>query len=89
LGAGRWFPERLFAACLLIAALHLIWGSADQTFPLSVARELQRVAQQLGGPVTLDVYEGGAHDFFLRKGSRSTGAAHKSAADFLASYLLR
>jgi hypothetical protein len=47
------------------------------------------MAQQLGGPVTLDAYEGGEHDFFLRSGTRNAGAAHQSAADFLASYLLR
>lgn len=69
--------------------LHLIWGSADQAFPLSVGRKLQRMAQQLGGPVTLDVYEGAAHDFFLRSGTRSARSAHQSAADFLASHLSR
>ncbi|MDX3929595.1 MAG: dienelactone hydrolase family protein [Shinella sp.] len=69
--------------------LLLIWGSADRTFPLSIARELQRTAQQLGGPITLDVYDGGAHDFFLKSGTRNADAAHQSAADFLASYLSR
>lgn len=59
--------------------LLLFWGSADQTFPLSIGRELQRTAQQLGGPVTLDVYEGGAHDFFLRSGTGNAGAARRSA----------
>lgn len=69
--------------------LLLIWGSADRTFPVSIGRDLQRTAQQLGRSVTLDVYEGGAHDFFLRSGTRNAGAAHQSAADFLASYLSR
>lgn len=35
----------------------------DQTFTLSIGRELQRIAQQLGAPVPLDVYQGGEHDF--------------------------
>ena len=33
------------------------------------------MAQQLGGPVALDVYEGGAHDFFLRSGTRNADGA--------------
>lgn len=83
------FPNGYSQPVRSLPPLHLIWGSADQTFPLSTGRELQRLAQQLGGPVTLDVYKGGAHDFFLRSGTRNAGAAHQSAADFLASHLLR
>jgi dienelactone hydrolase len=65
--------------------LRLIWGSADQTFPLSIAQDLQRTAERLGRPVSLDVYEGGAHDSFLKSGTRHASAAHRRAADFLAS----
>jgi dienelactone hydrolase len=83
------FPKGYLQPVRSLPPLLLIWGSADQTFPLSIGRELQRMAQGLGGPVTLDVYEGGAHDFFLRSGTRSAGAAHQSAADFLASHLSR
>lgn len=83
------FPNGYSQPVRSLPPLHLIWGSADQTFPLSIGRELQRMAQQLGGPVTLDVYEGGAHDFFLKSRTRNAGAAHRSAADFLASYLSR
>lgn len=83
------FPNGYSEPVRSLPPLHLIWGRADQTFPLSIGRELQRMAQQLGGPVTLDVYEGGAHDFFLRSGTRNAGAAHQSAADFLASHLSR
>lgn len=83
------FPSGYSQPVHSLPPLHLIWGSADQTFPLSIGRELQRMAQQLGGPVTLDVYEGGAHDFFLKSGTRSAGAAHQSAAEFLAGYLSR
>ncbi len=69
--------------------LLLIWGSADETFPPAIGRELQRTAQRLGGPATLDIYEGGTHDFFLRQGNRNAMAARRSAADFLALHLSR
>ncbi|NTJ35850.1 alpha/beta hydrolase [Agrobacterium rhizogenes] len=82
------FPNGYSKPIRSLPPLHLIWGSADQTFPLSIGRELQRTAQQLGGSVTLDVYQGGAHDFFLRSG-RNAVAAHQNAADFLATYLSR
>ncbi|MDI6025953.1 dienelactone hydrolase family protein [Corticibacterium sp. UT-5YL-CI-8] len=82
------FPNGYSQPVRSLPPLHLIWGSADRTFPLSMGRELQRTAQRRGGPVTLDVYEG-AHDFFLRSGTRSAGAAHQSAAEFLAKQLSR
>ncbi|MHC1550310.1 dienelactone hydrolase family protein [Phyllobacterium sp. K27] len=37
--------------------LHLIWGSSDQSFSMSIGRELPGTAQQLGVSVALDVYE--------------------------------
>ncbi|WP_307147454.1 dienelactone hydrolase family protein [Rhizobium tibeticum] len=83
------FPNGYSQAVRSLPPLLLIWGSADRTFPLSIGRELQRIAQQLGGPVTLDVFEGDAHDFFLRSGTRNAGAAHQSAAEFLAAHLSR
>jgi dienelactone hydrolase len=83
------FPNNYSRPVRSLPPLLLIWGSADKTFPLSIGRDLQRTAQRLGGPVTLDVYEGGAHDFFLRSETRNASAAHQSAADFLASYLSR
>lgn len=83
------FPNGYSQPVRSLPPLHLIWGSADKTFPLSIGRALHRAAQQLGGPVTLDVYEGGAHDFFLRSGTRYASAAHQSAADFLVRYLSR
>jgi len=73
----------------ILPPLLLIWGSADRTFPPSVGLELQRTAQRLGGPVALDVYEGGAHDFFLKSETPNATAAYRSAADFLASHLSR
>jgi dienelactone hydrolase len=83
------FPTGYSQPVRSLPPLLLIWGSADRTFPLPIGRELQRTAQRLGGPVTLDVYEGGAHDFFLRSGTRNAEAAHQRAADFLASHLSR
>jgi dienelactone hydrolase len=69
--------------------LLLIWGSQDRTFPLSTGQKLQRTVKSLGGPVTLDVYEGGAHDFLLTPGVQISGAARRSAAGFLSTYLSR
>ena len=83
------FPNGYSKPIRSLPPLLLVWGGADHTFPLSIGRELQRTAQGLGGPVTLDVHEGGAHDFFLRSGTRNAGVAHQSAADFLALYLSR
>ncbi|MCO5078433.1 MULTISPECIES: dienelactone hydrolase family protein [unclassified Chelatococcus] len=83
------FPNGYSQPVRSLPPLLLIWGSADETFPLSIGRELQRKAQQLGGPVTLDVYKGGAHDFFLRSGTHNAGLAHRSAAEFLTENLSR
>lgn len=83
------FPKNYAQPVRSLPPLHLIWGSADQTFPLSIGQDLQRMAQRLGRPASLDVYEGGAHDFFLKSGTRQASAAHQSAADFLESQLSR
>ena len=69
--------------------LHLIWGSGDRTFPLSIGRDLERKAKQLGVPATLNVYQGELHDFFLKSGNGNAVVALRSAADFLAMYLSR
>lgn len=83
------FPHGYLRHVRSLPPLLLIWGSADTTFPLSIGRELQRTVLQLGGPITLDVYEGGAHYFFLRSGTGDAVAAHHNAAEFLAEYLSR
>ena len=67
--------------------LLLIWGGADRTFPLSIARNLEQRAQGLGGSASLKVYEGGAHGFFLQAGNQTIGRAHRDAAEFLFSEL--
>ncbi|WP_413709478.1 dienelactone hydrolase family protein [Rhizobium sp. Rhizsp82] len=66
--------------------LLLIWGRADQTFPLSTGRKLQKLADDLGGPADLDIYEG-PHDFFLKSKTQESRAAHDSAVKFLRSQL--
>jgi dienelactone hydrolase len=72
----------------MLPPLLLIWGIDDQTFPLFIAAEMERTAQRIGVPVSLDVYQGAAHDFFLRSGTNTTAAAHQSAASYLAGWLL-
>ncbi|MEJ1117147.1 dienelactone hydrolase family protein [Phyllobacterium sp. CCNWLW109] len=83
------FPNGYSQPVRSLPPLLLIWGSADRTFPSSIGRELRQTARQLGGTATLDIYEGGAHDFFLKSGTRNSGAAHQSAAEFLATHLSR
>jgi dienelactone hydrolase len=79
------FPNGYSQPIRSLPPLHLIWGGGDLVFPLSVGRDLHRMAQGLGGPASLDVYEGEAHDFFLKSGTRQARAAHQSAANFLVS----
>ena len=83
------FPNGYSQTVRSLPPLLLIWGSADRTFPMSIGRELERTARRLGGPVTLEVFEGGGHDFFLRAGKKNARAAHQSAAEFLKSHLSR
>jgi dienelactone hydrolase len=79
------FPNGYSQPIRSLPPLQLIWGGGDLVFPPSVGRELHRMAQGLGGPASLDVYEGEPHDFFLKSGTRQAHAAHQSAADFLVS----
>ncbi|CAN7313028.1 dienelactone hydrolase family protein [Devosia sp. LjRoot16] len=67
--------------------LRLIWGGADRTFPPAIAQALQKTVQGLGGSAELDIYPGGAHDFFLKPGSEQAAEARRSAADFLTGQL--
>ncbi|MQB46516.1 dienelactone hydrolase family protein [Rhizobium sp. ICMP 5592] len=83
------FPNGYSKPVRLLPPLLLIWGSADRTFPLAIGEELQQTMQRLGRPVELNVFEGGAHDFFLRSGTRNADAARRKGVAFLASYLLR
>lgn len=81
------FPNGYSKQVGILPPLLLIWGSDDQTFPMSVGVELERTAQKIGVPATLETYRGGAHDFFLRSGSSNASAAHQSAASYLLRWL--
>jgi len=83
------FPNGYSRPVRSLPPLQLIWGSADRTLPLSIGQDLHRMAQGLGGPVSLDVYQGGAHDFFLKSGTQQAEAAQQSAATFFAMRLSR
>ncbi len=83
------FPNSYSKPVQSLPPLLLIWGSADRTFPVAIGQELQQTVQRLGRPVELRVFEGGAHDFFLRFGTGNADAAHRKAIAFLASYLVR
>lgn len=82
------FPNDYSEPLVSLPPLHLIWGSADRTFPPAIAKALLKTAQGLGGSADLDIYPGGAHDFFLRPESKQAAKAHRSAADFLAGQLV-
>jgi dienelactone hydrolase len=69
--------------------LLLIWGGNDRVFSVSGATQLKLRAQKLGGPVEFKVYDGGAHDFFLKSGTRNATAAHQQAISFFTLYLSR
>lgn len=77
------FPEGYSRQVRALPPLQLIWGGADRVFPISLGRDLERMARGLGATASLDVYEGAGHDFFLHPGASQARAAHLSAADFL------
>jgi dienelactone hydrolase len=81
------FPNDYADPIRSMPPLHLIWGGADQTFPLSIALDLKRRVEALGGPVDLDIYDGAGHDFFVRPGPPQSKAARRDAADLLAKAL--
>jgi dienelactone hydrolase len=80
------FPDGYSQPIRSLPPLYMAWGSADRVFPVATAWELQRMAQGLGGSVSLKVYQGGPHNFFL-KSSPQAAAAHQGAADFFLSQL--
>jgi dienelactone hydrolase len=81
------FPDGYSQPVRSLPPLHLIWGSADRTFPLSAGLKLQEMARHLGDTAKLDVYKGAPHDFFLRPKTMQAQAAHLDAANFLRSQL--
>lgn len=81
------FPNGYSQPIRSLPPTHLIWGSADRVFPLSIGQELRDLVHSVGSSSSLVVFEGGAHDFFLKSGAQQARAAHESAAKFLASTL--
>lgn len=81
------FPDGYTQPLHSLPPLHLIWGSADRTFPLSEGLDLQRQARQLGDTASLTLYKGCAHDFFVRTDVPQAQDAHRDAAHFFASHL--
>ncbi|GFZ88859.1 dienelactone hydrolase family protein [Dyella caseinilytica] len=81
------FPDGYSQPVRSLPPLHLIWGSADRTFPVPVGLNLQRIARHLVDAADIDIYKDGAHDFFLRPKTQQAQAAHVSAAHFLMSKL--
>jgi dienelactone hydrolase len=81
------FPDGYSQPVHSLPPLLLVWGSADRTFPLPMGLSLQKLARRLGQTPDLEIYKGGAHDFFLNPGTPQARAAHWSAANFLVSQL--
>jgi dienelactone hydrolase len=81
------FPDDYSQPTRSLPPLHLIWGGADRTFPLSVGLDLQKLARQRGGTASLSIYKGCPHDFFVRPDLPQAQDAHLDAARFLVSQL--
>ncbi|MGV1755655.1 dienelactone hydrolase family protein [Rhizobium sp. A22-96] len=82
------FPDGYSKPVRSLPPLYIVWGGADRTFPVSTAQKLRQMAQGLGASVSLNVYEGGPHNFFLKSGEQAK-AAHQSVVDFFVSHLSR
>lgn len=83
------FPTGYTQPIRSLPPLKLIWGSADTTFPVSIGHALHEKVKALGIPVSLEVFDGGAHDFFLGSGTNQAIQGHQHAAAFLATHLVR
>ena len=82
------FPDGYSKPVRSLPPLYIVWGGADRTFPVSTAQKLHQMAQGLGGPVSLNVYKDGPHNFFLKSGEQAK-SAHQSVVDFFVSQLSR
>ena len=81
------FPEGSTTSLRMLPPSRLIWGSSDRVFPLPLAEKLLATARALQRSVTLEIYDGGAHDFFLKPASPQARDAQRDAAEFLAGHL--
>lgn len=80
------FPDGYSKPVRSLPPLYIVWGGADRTFPVSTAQKLRQMAEGLGGFVSLKIYPGGPHNFFLKSGAQAM-AAHQTVADFFLSQL--
>lgn len=83
------FPDGYHTSVTSMPPLQLIWGEADQAFPIAGARRLAAQMKKLGGPVTLDSYPGMSHGFILAENQPETLAARAVAVGFLQRVLLQ
>ncbi len=81
------FPEGATTSLRTLPPSRLIWGSSDRVFPLPVAEKLMATARALHRSVTLKIYDGGPHDFFLKTASPQARDAQRDAAEFFAGHL--
>jgi dienelactone hydrolase len=76
------FPEGYKLPVTSMPPLQLIWGEADQAFPLSNAKRLEAQMKHLGGPATLTTYPGMSHGFLLAQDRPEAHAAWSVATHF-------
>lgn len=81
------FPDGDHTPVTSMPPLQLIWGEADQAFPIAGARQLDARMKKLGGPVRLNTYPGMSHGFILADKGPETMAARGVAVDFLRAQL--
>jgi dienelactone hydrolase len=67
----------------------LIWGSADDVFPVSTGQSFSKQIEQAGGKATMTVFEGGHHDFSLKPENAAAQDSYADAIRFLTAQLRR
>lgn len=77
------FPDGYKVPVTSMPPLQLIWGEADQAFPIAGAKRLEARMKNLGGPVSLNTYPGMTHGFILAQNQPATLAARTVAVGFL------
>lgn len=74
--------HRLSKAPLPNFPVHLIWGSADNVYPLSFARRFVTDLKSAGSAASLTVFDGAPHDFFLKSAGPQAQKAYGDAIGF-------
>lgn len=83
------FPAGYQKPITSMPPLQLIWGEADQSFPLSGAKRLESQMKHLGGQVALTTYPGMAHGFILAQDQPEAIKAWSVATRFFQTVLSR